>query len=368
MSGRPSPMPGPWLYVDDRRTHEVRVQLKPGSAIDLVFREAALGAKDEKEAWTRTVQLGEPWERQMQLLALERRLTLLGNYYRAEAGKPGWAPVRQAGPVRALDLRPTKGRGEAIEFHVYREPEKDRTRTLVGMPRDTPAGPRYLLGRFDQVGKIDEAPLIQIVHSNLPVAVYRSMLAAEVLAAFDDRMSRTETAQHDEGWWTDVMKLVDGLVSAVKLGTAKQGEWRPVWKRETRLSAAQQRAADMGGTRAYEVEDEDTGGGASAVEAKKPSINIEEVPDDVFAILRDPRLIGLRGRFLGPGEPEALMGSGERELRQAMAKKRSKARPDEWHLLSLIEASLLVQRALAVRGARIEPETLHVLRHAPAYL
>lgn len=359
-------MPGPWLYVDDRRTHEVRVQHPQGRALELVFRESELGGKDDKEVWTRTVQLTEPWERQMHLLALERRLTLLGNYFRTEAGRPGWTPVRQPTSVRALDLRPTKGRGE-IEFHVYREEERDRTRTFVVLTQDTPKGPRSLLGRFDAFGKGREAAGVQILHVGLPPPVCRSLLASEVLVALDDRMRRGEPPQRDGSWWGDVLELVEGLLSAVQVGEVKQGEWRPTWKGDKPVSAAQQRALDIGGARAFDVEDEDTGT-ARNVEGKKASVRIDEIPDDVFGILRDPRLLALHERFLAPGEKELLVHKSERELLAALKKKRDAVRPDEWHLLSVVEASLLVQRALSVKGARLERETLHVLRHAPAYL
>lgn len=358
-------MPGPWAYLDDRRTHEVHLHLERAPTA-LVIRETAPGATADEDAYVRRLPLREPWERTVHQLAVERKLTLLGNYYRSEAGKPGWAPVRVAGARGAVDLTPTTGAQAGLEFRHFVEPARDRHLTLIGMPRDTPQGPRWVLVRVVP-GWQGEDPDVKIVHSRLPPALYRSAIADLALAAVDDRMERRAPPAKDErtSWWSDVMHVVDALLATLASGRVPDDAWRPQWRGRTE-SARQTRERDLGQARAYEVEDEDTAT-AKAAAAKKATTNLDEVPSDVYTILSDGRLQTLVARFVPADEQTRLLGLGEREIREAMRKRRQQARADEQHLLSVVEAALVVRRAMKARG-RLDPQTLHVLRHAPAYL
>jgi hypothetical protein len=362
--------------VDAKRTHEVRATLSDGASPTLTIRESAYGSREPAEAFETRDRLKEARDVGPHLQRLEARLSRLGDYARAVAGDRAWTPLPRE-PALDLTPMPVPGYGNAMEFHRYEATGRAVVVTLVGIPMRGPRGTRYLLGRLE-AGISD--PTLHVIHARLPPALYRSVLAREAfLLAQDDyrRAEASSTKEAQERWWADVKHVVDALIARLRRGHVPQGAWRPEWRHSAAdvkedlakkgLTAAQQLAMDLNGKAAYDLEDEDTGH-ARPVEAKAPTMLLDATNPDVIAILQDVRLNALHQRFLEPGQEARLVAASEKDIRDAMKRVRAKARPDEQHLLSLVEASLMLRRALSIRGTRIEPETIHLLRHAPAYL
>lgn len=137
----------------------------------------------------------------------------------------------------------------------------------------------------------------------------------------------------------------------------------------TLVALAQARRSVQGAAsaaRAYDVADE-LGPVAAPVAAKKAEVMIDEVSPDVFAALQHPKLVALHARFLAPGEDARLIEVGERAIALACRRVREKTRADEQHLVSLLEASLLLRHAFAKR-VRVDPDVITRVKHAAAYL
>jgi hypothetical protein len=368
------PEPTTWAYVDDRRTHEVRVALERGRTLDLVIRESAFGGAPRDEVYVERHTLAEPWEQKVHLLALETRLAQLGRYYKAAPG--GWVAVRPAtGPktieLAALDLGEAQG---TIEFHHFQE--GTHAVSLVGVHQDTPRGKRSLLVRVDYEFPRTDGGNLQIVHAKLPAVLYKSALASLhlELAELRFRKLRPEEAHlGDPRSWAALRAALDGILARLANERHLDGFTDPVGRPldARQLVAIQHAARAAKGAassraRTYDLDDE-IGPGLAAVEGKKPEVMIEALPPDVFGALQEPRLVALHHRFLTPARETELFGRGERAIHIAMRELRGATRPDEQHLVSLLEASLLLRYAMQKR-LPVDPDVIKRVVHARAYL
>lgn len=368
-----SPVPdAAWRYVDDRRTHEVRVEVVRDPRPEMVVRELAIGATRPEDAYEERHLLTGAWETKAHTLALEARLTLLGNYYRSVPG--GWAPVRVASP-RPLDLRPLPIEPPTgiVEFHHFNGPAGKHAATLVGLHTDTPEGRRTMLARLDYPFPYAEGGQMQVVHHRLPAAVYRSVLAMlhlEMESLRFEKMSHDSAAILARRTWAALQTVLDAILARLVEGRLEaarsQGATSLGSGSLATLQALRASRGAASAARTFDV-DEEMGPDAKPVHQKKTGVTMEELPDDVLHALRDPKLQALHDRMLAPGEEARLIDAGQRLLVEAMREKRETTKPHEQHLVSILEASLLLRQALAKRS-RIDPEVLTRVKHAGAYL
>ncbi|MFA5860461.1 MAG: hypothetical protein WDA16_02075 [Candidatus Thermoplasmatota archaeon] len=374
-----------WAYVDERRTHDVRAGVKKGPPLAFVVRERAFDSDDPAEAWEASHVLSEPWEWRAHQTALEMRLSLLGRYYRMTAGQQGWFPVGAPPQGRSLDLSPIcleddspLGKQSRFEFHHYAQPGERHAVTLTGVPQGED---RMALTRLDYEFPDVAGGNLRVLHAKLPIAVYRSMLAAQHIELGElgiRKVSRDEGSMAgDPRWWAAMQACLDALLGRLSEGkTGKPGE--PPTSRDASVAATinrielctMQKRLRGAAVRArrFETEDEIGQEHACPVEGRRIEVLLDDVSPDVLATLREPRLRSLVHRFLPAGDDERLIRENERAIRDYMKRKRAATRPDVQHLLSIVEASLLVRHALSRRGARLDQETIDTLKHAPAYL
>lgn len=365
-----------WTYVDDRRTHEIHVSLEPRRTLDLVVREQVFGGTGRAaEEYVERHVLTEPWEQKLHTLALETRLALLGNYHRS--GPRGWTPVRLAQPRDRLDLAPLEleGGSDAVEFHHFTS-EGQAAVSLLGVRQETREGPRSLLVRIDYTFPHVEGGNLRIVHAKLPPPLYRSALASQhlELAAKRYRKAPRDTKRLGEPkQWAAMRSALDNilarLVEAPESGVGlRDGAGRPLDIRAITLVAQAAKAAQgaASGARSYAI-DFEMDPAPAPTEAKRPDVLIEEIPQDIAQALSEPRLVALHGRFVAPRVEEDLLRRGDRAIRLAMRTLRGQVRPDEQHLVSLLEASLLLRYSFAHR-VPVDPEVLKRVQHARAYL
>lgn len=362
-----------YRYVDERRTHEVRSWFERGAMLDFVVEERAFGSESKEEAYRERRAVREPWEAKLHQMALEARLALLGKYHRGDAH--GWAPVRPAQASAPIDLAALAldGSPDAIEFHHFEAPH-GRAITLAGVREETARGPRWALARlayaFPDVDRGD----LRLVHPKLPTPVYRSVVAAQHVELRDlghrKLPAQARNLLEPRAWRTLRGALDDTLSLLVERGVATLRNDRGV-AMDTKAVAAMQEAlrasADAASrTRAYDVEDE-LDPAASVVAGKRPSVMMDQTDADVMAALRAPALLALHARLLRAGEEARLMDAGERAIALAMRALRERTRADEQHLVSILEASLLLRHALAKR-VPVDPNVVTRVKHAAALL
>jgi hypothetical protein len=368
--------PSPWTYVDDRRTHEVRVSLEVGKTLELVIREMAFGGAPSEEVYTERHPLGESWEQKLRVLALETRLSRMGNYYKS--GPAGWTPVRLARAGNKVDLAPLsmEGGGDTIEFHHFTR-EANQAVSLVGVHQDTDRGRRSLLVRLDYRFPDTQGGNLHVVHARLTPLLYRSALASLHDELAEDRYQKSAPDARriaDPRSWALMRAALDAILarlideSSAHIDNLTDGLGRPLDAQQ--LTVVQQATKAAGGAasaeRGYSV-DFEVDPSATSVDGKKPELTIEELSPDVFTALQEPRLLALHTRFM-PGDAEAqLFARGERAIGLVMRDLRGSVRPDEQHLVSLLEASLLLRYALRKR-IPVDPDVIKRVKHARAYL
>lgn len=370
------PEPVAWSYVDDRRTHRVDTMLQRARTLEFVVQERDLASDDPDEVYVERHALVDAWEARVHQLTLEARLALLGSYRRS-AGV-SWTPLRA--PVgRALDLEPLDldGEGSVVEFHHYQSDEGRHAVTLVGVHEELPRGKRALLARLDYSYPDVDGGNLQLVHPRLPPVVYRSALASQHVELRELRFSKVRRRPGegmDARSWTALRavletilaRLVEGRLDATEEGRREAQRGDPVTALEALALARRTRNAANVITRTFAVDDE-MGPTNAPVEGKKPAVLMEELGEDIVKAMNEPRLLALHGRFLLPGEDRRLIEEGELAILRAMRARREDAAPHERHLVSLLEASLLLRRALMKR-TRVDAEVINRVRHAGAYL
>lgn len=403
-----------WIYVDAQRTHELHVGLRRGPTLQFLVRERAAGME---EAWETLVPLAEPWESRVHHAQLEERLTLLGTYYRHSVGTPGsWSPVRRPSIDRALDLAPLSYegiRGDA-QFHYYGS-RRDETGVLLIVVPDPKRAGRSLLARLDFTFPGASTGRLALVHASLPSVLLRSALAAahvevrarglEKLAGVDRAVgaNRAWAQQLDQVLGTALARIASGAwggqlptLRAAALEAARSTLSAPPPTRTvvaprpispvspvpasprvaTRTAAPTRSRSEGGWSMPERLLSDDNPYVIEYEEPEPPDrspttpvAKIEENTLDFRGALTHPRILALHERFLVPGEDVALFAQGELALRAAMKAKRAAARREEQHLLSILEASLLIRYALRPGGDRnVDPHAADLLKRALVYL
>ncbi len=374
-----------WAYVDAQRTHDVRAGILDAPRLRFVVRQCAFGGTDNAEVHVVSIPIETSWEGTRLVRELEARLAHLGSYWCWQTGGTSWTLLGATPVVDPPDIHPLaiEGVADVVEFHHFRHPARPRTTILVGMPHVTGAGTRFVLARVEVSPRPRDEPALTILHSRLPPVVYRSVLFAECVSLQKEGYSKETTAQTAGTatlWWKDLLTVLDGIVAKLQEGRTIDPDWRPEWRNAKGIvpvgragmaaagpGAASVMARDMGGGRDYDVETEDLGR-AGAAKGKAPGVMIDDSGEDARTILADPRLIALRARFLTDAQTLQILDGGERVIRDEIKRIRAKVAPREQHLVSIVEAALLVRNTLGKRGKKPDVDALRVLRHAPAYL
>lgn len=360
-----------WRYVDEPRTHQVDAwtEVDDDGSARYVVQESAYGNRDPDDVFHERHPLKGPWETTMHQADLETRLTLLGSYLAQDSARgPGWFRLRRPLASAPLELEAMRlsGGSEQVEFHHYQRLDGARAVTLLGVAQDTPAGPRRLLGRLDYRYPDVDGGNLRILHTRLPPAVYRSRLAQQHLELHELEFRRTgEGIRADPQSWAALRACLDALLARLLSGQVGDKK-RPVPLPDELTLALRASAGASRAARGFGLDDEGLGP-ASAVAGPRPKAMLDELDPDILAALRNPRLEALHTRWLAPGEDAALQKQGALAIRDRIGKLRAKVPPHEQHIVSLLEASLLVRAALSHR-VRIDAETLRRVKHAAAWL
>lgn len=328
---RPSPLApvplGPWLYMDEGRTHEVHAHVvQEGPGFRFVAREAPHGARDASASFESVARFREPWEAKFHLADLESRLASLGPYWRHAPPRAGWTRVHRNPSVPRVDLRPVDLGAASLPdatFHSFHHAAASKDRLLVAIPRSTRGA--YALADLDFAFPRVQEGSLSLLHPCLAPAILRSLLGREHL-----RLRR-------EGF--------DKLSSPADFALVYGPEWRE------KLTQAIHAAGDRVLSWSPEPDPEEA-----------PSLQeAETAPMDYAAALSDPRLLALHRRFLRAGEEESLLSGGMPAIRRAIAAKRRAVAHSDQHRLSALEASLLARHALQAKTS-VDPEATRILR------
>lgn len=300
-----------WLFVDDKRTHEVFAGVRASA---FVVKESAFGNAVADEILSYEVEMGDPWEGAMRLLELENRLALIGSYWKHDAQAPGWVKLK-APAFTSIDLRPISHHGR-VHFHHYAKKGSPRV-TLAVIPRP---GPRYLLARAEYEYPLVEEGSLALVHAHLTPAPAISLLAREQLALFGRGYTKIVVPEPD---MQDVHDVFLRRLSEGRLGGPKERAAAPV----------------------------------------------DDLYTDYSANLNDPRLIAIHARFLtAEEEAQALAGGPLAIKRLVQAKRLEFKQPNEGMLLSMVEASLLARDGLSASRPHVDPEVAALVRRFSYYL
>jgi hypothetical protein len=313
-----------WTYLDEERTHEVQLALS-GTTLTVIesgFREA------DPAAQLRVEHTGlDEWDARSHKAELEARLGMLGQYWRNEGA--GWRPLPRRPAIvdlRALDL-PLGDGGRHAGVHHFHHPAKSG-RMLLSLPPSGALATRALLAEFE----LDAlAPTTaRLLHPALTTGPLRSLLAAEHLRAHEAGYGKLRS-EHEfalvfgPDWRSRLLACIAEGASHLKVGQ--------VWRKH-----------------------------ADRVASTK-----DDLLSRAEALLMDPRLRALHERYLAADEQERLMREGDLAIVHAVQVKRRSAPHDEQHLLSVLEASLLLRERLRTR-AKLDPELVDRAQRLAFYL
>lgn len=301
------------VYLDEARTHSVRVSLV-GSTLTIV--ESAFGDPDPASMLRSTHTIQDAWEVTFHRAELEARLSALGNYWRTDGGL--WKRVPSA---RQINVEPFQLGPASI--HHFHHPTKF-ARTLLAVPAS--AAGRSLLAELETESL--EPREARLLHRSIARGPLRSLVA------------RTHVDATAAGY------------SQLRQANEFAFLYGPEW--QTKLARAIREGVERLAT-------------GESFAAPKPAI--EQMSGNVVSreLLDDPRLTRIHARFLAAGEEEDLIVRGEHAIRRAIALKRKSANASEQHLLSILEASLLLREGVRGRNL-IDPEAIDRVHRLAFYL
>lgn len=323
-----------WTYVDEHHLHEVHAGLRPGhegARAAFVVKESAFQNEQSDEVVEEIAPLDAPWEAQLHHWQLECRLSTLGRYWRHDTVDGQWRPLTPPQGRPDLDLREVlvhPYRGRIVLYH-FRDRAADRDKLLVAIPNASPAGKRYLLATADMTFPNGEDAHLELLHAHLPEAPAKSVIVREHMALRNTSWAKlSSTADferaHGAAWAREATSAYADILRRISEGR-------------------------FGSPR-------------------KPSdLHFDPVYTDFVRALTDPRLLAMQAQFLSPEEQETALASGEPAIRRLIAQKRTLARPEDQHKLTLVEASLVARDQLRP-GQRVDPEISALVRRFAFYL
>lgn len=330
-AARPSWAPWPHgshaVYLDEARTHQVHAHVLPdGPGFRFVTREAPCSQAAASLFIESAVRFRDAWEAKFHVADLEGRLASIGRYWRQEAGRPGWLPVHRNPATPRVDLRclDLGGPVAGASFHPFHHAGEGRDRLLVALPRKGAGAGTWALAELEFAYPRFEEGTLGLLHGALPAPVLRSVLAREHISAAQRGYEKlTQPAEfalaYGPTWRERLLRTFEAVVTRIVT-------WRP--KEEEPAPAP--------------------------TPGPEPGL-------DYASALTHPRLLEVHRRFLKPGEEDALLRAGVPAIRRAVASKRRSAAHSEQHLLSALEASLLVRHAIASK-TQVDPEAARLLR------
>ena len=336
----PRVVPRHWVYLDEHRTHEVHAEVEARPEDDvLVTTEFPAGSRDAAEAVQLARRVTAESEVAAHLLDLEARLRLSGTYFRLNLASMKWTPLGPPTPEMAVDLRaielpmPGGAPGAKMGFHHFHNPEGE-DRLLITMPRTDIGGDRHVLAElafeFPQVDAGD----LQVRHTRLTPPVLRSSLVRE----------------HVEKPREGFSKLVDAKDYHAAYGDGWVESARTMWRSAasrllrrpptTPTPPAPPSAGPLAPARAAELRE----------------------------ALVDAKVLGLKARFLQPGEESRALLGGEHAIKRLVLTKRRQHDHTSAYDLSMLESALLLQYAIPAESWSLcDEEGDKLLRYVKGY-
>lgn len=327
--------PRHWVYLDEARTHEVHAEVEPGADEDrLVTTEFPAGSRDPAEAVQSSRRVTAEAEVQLFLHELETRLRLSGKYFRADAADMRWTPLGPPAAGTSVDLRaielPIPGSDQKMAFHHFHAATEDRL--LISMPRLDVDTSRHALAeltfRFPRV----EAGDLRILHTRLSSATLRSAIVEEHLVL-------------PRRGYTKLLEPAD-----------YQRVYGDDWVATTRAVFGQAASRMIQGS--PDVQELIKHAGRPAPEGT----------DAVLAALKSGHVARLKARYLQGGEGDIAVRTGEHVIRRLVNTKRKGLPHTSAYDLSVLEAVLLLEWAVANQvWSLLEEEGEKLLRFVRGY-
>lgn len=332
--------PRHWVYLDEQRTHEIHAEVETRDEDDLlVTTEFPAGSRDPAEAVQSARRVTAEAEVAHHLLDLESRLRLSGSYYRLNVANMKWTSLGPARTEPRIDLRaielpmPGGASGQKMGFHHFHNPGGE-DRLLITMPRVDIGGDRHVLAElafeFPQVDAGD----LQVRHTRLTPPILRSSLVQE----------------HVEKPKQGFAKLIEAKDYHAAYGEGWVESARLMWRSAASRLLRRPTSAPA----------------PTAVPVKGP------VPPERVAELRealvDAKVLGLKARFLQPGEEERALLGGEHAIRRLIQSKRRQHDHAVAYDLSMLESALLLMYAIPAESWSLcEEESDKLLRFVQGY-
>lgn len=330
--------PRHWVYLDDKRTHEVHAEVEARSEENvLVTTEFPPGSRDPSEAIQAARRVAAEAEVQAYVADLEARLRYSGNYFRLNLDNMQWTPLGAPPSNLRLDLRamelpiPGAAPDAKMGFHHFHQASGE-DRLLVTMPRtDLGTGDRHVLAELSfQFPRVEEGEM-KVLHTRLAPSTLQSSLVREHIEAPRKGFRKLVEARdyvtaYGEGWLDSARTMWRGAASRMLGGSRKAATAAPV--------------PPSPGSRLKEIE----------------------------AALQHPRVLALAKRFLDAGEAERIMAGGEHHIRRAIQSKRRKFDHTVAYDLAILESSMLLTYGIRAQSwSLVNEESDKLLRFAHGY-
>lgn len=329
--------PRHWVYLDEQRTHEVHAEVEARDEESLlVTTEFPAGGRDPSEAVQSARRVTEEAEVRALLNDLEGRLRLSGNYFRLNVADMKWTPLGQ--PASRVDLRaielPMPGATSSTQtmgFHHFHNPKGD-DRLLITMPRVDLGGDRHVLAELSFEFPLVDSGDLQVRHTRLTPPILRSSLVHEHVEMPRQGYSKLIEAKdyhaaYGEGW-----------VESARL------MWRNAASRLLRRPTAETTQV--------------------TVRAPPQPGRVEEMRE----ALGHAKVLGLKMRFLQPGEEKRAIAGGEHAIRRLVQAKRRLHDHTVAYDLAMLEAALLLAYAIPNESwSLVEEESDKLLRYVQGY-
>lgn len=336
----PRVVPRHWVYLDEQRTHEVHAEVEARTdETVLLTTEFPAGSRDAAEAVQLARRVSAEAEVDAHLLDLESRLRLSGNYFRLNVASMKWTPLGAARPGMGVDLRaielpmPGGAPGAKMGFHHFHNPGGE-DRLLITMPRVDIGGDRHVLAELAfQFPQVDAGEL-EVRHTRLSPPVLRSSLVREHVEKPRQGFSKLVEAKdyhaaYGEGWVESARTM-----------------WRSAASRLLRRPAV-------------------------APPVPPPNPKGPMAPERVAELreaLVDAKVLGLKARFLRPGEEAHALVGGEHAIRRLIQTKRRQHDHAVAYDLAMLESALLLQYAIPAESWSLcDEESDKLLRFVKGY-
>lgn len=325
------PVPRHWIYVDDRRSHEVHAEVAlHGERAALVTTEFPVGSRDPSEAVVAETPLASEPDLLAMIRELEERLAFAGRYFRADASDGRWAPLPPP-RSRPPDLRahevpiPDAPADAKMRLHHFHKPGGD-DRLVIAMPRKEMPGRHILAEMRFRFPHVDEGE-VQVLHTRLaPVTLQSSILR-----------------EHVEAPRRGFSKLVEPTDYHRAFGAGWLDKTRTMFRRAAAVLVA-----------------------GPATSPAPPAAPAQL--DEMRRALAAPRILQLKARFVTPETEARVVPAGEHSVRRHIGHLRAQHGHSVAYELSVLEAVLMLEYAIPAQMWDLcEEEGAKLLRYLHGY-